>query len=223
MIVEDIDILINQISSYFTTNYKPSTDVLVPKNVIGGWDDTSDTIHRFSDDFLKQLNSPLKYLIETKVYGDEEYDVIPDDIKELTADFILDYDSNSGYNGTLIDLQTAQEMYKYNISFIIRDRDFEKKRQVTLVPKKGDEEEWYNTVNSYTIARRPKFDHFGQINEDEYRQHNDLRYKRETLGNDRAVHVDQMKSTISEQMRGYFLADIYRQTTVNTMKDEDIF
>lgn len=223
MIVEDIEKLINEITMHFNTNYKASTGVLVPKNVLGGWGDKDDTIHRFSDDFLNNLKDPLKFLIETKVYGDDEYDVIPDDIKELTTDFILDYDSNSGYNGTLIDLTTAQEMYKYNISFIIRDRDFEKKRQATLVPKKGEEEEWYKTVNSYTISRRPKFDHFSQLNDNEYKQHKDLQYKRETMGNDRAVHVDRMNSTVSEQMRQYFLADIYRQTTQNTMKNEDIF
>ena len=65
MIVEDIEKLINEITMHFNANYKASTGVLVPKNVLGGWGDKDDTIHRFSDDFLNNLKDPLKFLIET--------------------------------------------------------------------------------------------------------------------------------------------------------------
>ena len=223
MIVENIDNLIADITKFFNTNYSASDPIIVPGNVIGGWGLNTTTTRRFSEDFLNNLSEPLISLAETKIIGDEEYDVLPDDIKEVTADFIINYDSTSGYNGTKMDLQTAQEMYKYNLSFIIRDREMAMRREVTLVPKEGEEAQWFENVNSYTLARRPKFDHFSQLHDDEYKEFKDLQYKRERQGNDKSIQSDNMVSTMSEQMRSYFLADIYRQTTNNTMKNDDIF
>jgi hypothetical protein len=223
MIVENIDNLIADITKFFDTNYNPSDPIIVPGNVIGGWGENTTTTRRFSDDFLKHLSEPLISLTETKIIGEKEYDVIPDDIKELTADFIINHDSTSGYNGTKIDLETAHEMYKYNISFIIRDREMVMRRNVTLVPKEGEETQWFENVNSYTMARRPKFDHFSQLHDNEYKEFKDLQYKRERQGNDKSIQSDNMVSTMSEHMRSYFLADLYRQTTDNTMKNDGVF
>lgn len=223
MIVEDLSKLSQDIQTYFNANYTPSKTINVPGKY-GGWDSDETLSRRFSDDFFSYiLLNVLEEVKQEEIVNNKIVFTLPDNIQENTIDFILNYDANTGYNGTRLDLNSALQQFKFQLSYSIRDNEMQKRRLVTIPPKNKEEEKvWYDNLNTYTLQPRPMFDHFAQNKKDEYKRFDSIQYKRGRQETGRNDYVDTLHSTMSEYAQSYFLNDIYTQTTDNTFKQEGI-
>ncbi len=223
MIVEDLNKLSEDIQVYFNANYTPSKTINVPGRY-GGWETDETLSRRFSDDFFSYiLLNVLNEVKQEEIVDNKIVFTLPDNIQQVTTNFILEYDAETGYNGTRLDLDSALREFKFQLAFSIRDKEMEKRRLVTLPPKsKEDEKVWYDNLNTYTLQPRPSFDHFAQIDKDEYKQFDHIRYKRGRQETGRNDYVDTVHSEISEYAKSYFLHDSYTNTTDNTFKPKNI-
>ena len=175
--------------------------------------------HRFSEDFFAALPALLKGLAVGVVEGDDVKMSLPDDIVQATHDFVLQHDERYGYNGTRADLEVASTEYRNQISFVARDREFARRRAVTNVPEKGQEAAWHADVNAYTIARRPRFDHFAQADKDEYLEFKGAPYRRGHVAARKGEYQDMTRDMVSKSMRRHSMSRVYAMTTDNTLKD----
>ena len=218
MIVEDVQGYAATIRDRFRQAYEPSTPVsMAPK--VGGWPEGTPEEHRFSEDFFAALPALLKGLAVGVVEGDDVKMSLPDDIVQATHDFVLQHDEKYGYNGTRADLEVASTEYRNQISFVARDREFARRRAVTNVPEKGQEAAWHADVNAYTIARRPRFDHFAQADKDEYLEFKGAPYRRGHVAARKGEYQDMTRDMVSKSMRRHSMSRVYAMTTDNTLKD----
>ena len=218
MIVQDVQGYAVWIRDRFRQAYEASTPVSVAAK-LGGWPKGTPDEHRFSEDFFATLPAMLKSLAVGVVEGDDVKTTLPDDIAEATHNFVLMYDETYGYNGTKMDLEVASTEYRNQISFAAKDREFERRRAVTNVPEKGKEAAWYASVNAYTIARRPRFDHFAQADKDEYLEFKGAPYRRGHVAARKGEYQDMTRDMVSKSMRRHSMSRVYAMTTDNTLKD----
>ena len=217
MIVQNFDTLVESITNSFRANYTASTPVKIDP-LASGWKKSNEE-RRFSEDFLKHALLPtLKRASTQRIYGDSVKDVLPDDINSMVSDFILEYDEDKGYNGTKMDLASAENEFYYRVSFKLRDTEMEARRAITVPPSDDNRAMWQKQVNAYTITPRPQYDHFAQGNDQEYKQYDTLEYKRSTVPTQKSLYVDNVRNTVSQTTQNYILNDIFTTTTTNTYK-----
>jgi hypothetical protein len=186
---------------------------------LGGWPPGTPEEHRFSEDFFAALPALLNGLAVGVVQGDDVKTSLPDDIVEATHAFVLLHDETHGYNGTKADLEAVGNEYRNQISFVARDREFARRRAVTNVPEKGQEAAWQASVNAYTIARRPRFDHFAQADKDEYLEFKGAPYRRGHVAARKGEYQDLTHDAVSRSMRNHSMSKVYAMTTENTLKE----
>ena len=218
MIVDDLQGLAAGMRDRFAEAYAPSAPTTVAWKA-GGWPEGTPAEHRFSEDFYAALPRLLKALAVDVVQGDEVRTSLPDDIEEATERFVLAHDEANGYDGTRADLETAMERYRNQIAFVARDREYERRRAVTNVPEEGKEKAWQADLNAYTIARRPRFDHFAQADKDEYLEFRGAPYRRGHVAARKGEYQDLAHDTVSRSMHQHVLSKVYTMTTENTLKD----
>lgn len=217
MIVQNFDTLVDSIAKSFRANFAASAPVTIDP-LASGWEEKNDK-RRFSDDFLRHALLPtLKRASTQRIFGDSVKDVLPDDIESMVSEFILEYDEDKGYNGTKMDLTSAENEFYYRVSFKLRDTEMESRRAITVPPSEDNRAMWQKQVNSYTITPRPRYDHFAQGNDQEYKQYDTLEYKRAAVPTQKSLYVDNVKNTVSQTTQNYILNDIFTTTTSNTYK-----
>ncbi len=229
MLVEDTATLAAKIAEYVKNNYTPSNPITVSSSDWpvseqendAGKNDTK-TRH-FSNDFLEiSLPKVLEKCADVRISNEEVYLFLPENIFDLTAQFILDYDEIHGYNGVTMDLKRAESQFSYQLGFTIKTHEMNVRRAVVNPPKEGTELEWYKQVNAYTRLARPKFDHFSQEEDDEYLRKFDPNtpYARGRLGMQRNAAVDAAHTSMSEYAQTYLMHPSFRATTTNTVDEE---
>ena len=222
MIVQNFDTLVDSIANTFRVNFAASAPVKID-SLASGWEGESDE-RRFSEDFLTHaLKRTLKRASTQRIFGNMVKDILPDNINSMVNDFILEYDEEKGYNGTKMDLTSAENEFYYRISYELRNTEMEARRAITLPPSAASQALWQKQVNAYTITPRPQYDHFAQGDDQEYKQYDTLEYKRATVPTQKSLYVDSVKTTLSEATQNYILNDIFTATTTNTYKPKNIF
>jgi hypothetical protein len=223
MLVEDTTTLAVKIAEYFQNNYTPSNPIAVSST--SGWpvseqgDDAG--TRRFSNDFLEiSLPKVLKRCADVRISNEKMHLFLPENIFDLTAQFILEYDEIHGYNGVMMDLKRAESQFSYQLGYSIKSHEMEVRRSVVNPPKEGMEQEWYSQVNAYTRLARPKFDHFSQEDDDEYLRKfdPDTPYARGRIGMQRHSAADASHTNMSEYAQSYLMHPSFRATTTNTVE-----
>jgi len=220
MIVQDTTALAAKIKASFEAIYKPSNVVRLKQT---DWKDQRlDRV--FSDDFLTAaLPHILSRVAQVDLMGHEGTVQfrLPDDLEDMVHKFVLQHDSEVGYNGTKEDLKLAENKFVGTLSFAVNDEEMKRRVDACIVPGK-DDKGWGESMRSYTMAPRPRFDHFTSANKEAYEKEKetvafDIRTNRGVVATGRQDTQDAVRFKQSELAHCYFMDDVNRQSTNRTV------
>ena len=219
MIVQDTKALAAKIKASFEAIYKPSNVVRLKKT---DWKDQRlDRV--FSDDFLTvALPHILSRVAQVDMTAEGAIQFrLPDDLEDMVHQFVLQHDSQVGYNGTKEDLKLAENQFVGTLSFAVNDEEMKRRVDACTVPEK-DDKEWGESMRSYTMAPRPRFDHFSSTDQEAYEKEKqtvafDIRTNRVVVATGRQDTQDAVRFDQSELAHCYFLDDVNRQSTSGTV------